>query len=112
MKTHELFVGCFVTVTPHDNVWLVSLNTGDDHMVLMRTCHELPDAMDATREWRLMLSDETEIVPDAVGAGRILMETMARNALGEDVTLQVTVDEVMERDDLRAWFEREMGSSE
>jgi len=25
MKTRDLFAGCFVTIEPHDDVWLVSL---------------------------------------------------------------------------------------
>jgi hypothetical protein len=75
----------------------------------MRTYHELPEAVEAAHEWLLMLSDETEIVPDAFGAVQILMETLARNALGEELSLPVKVDEVVERDELRAWFEREMG---
>jgi hypothetical protein len=112
VKTRDLFAGCSVTIAPHDDAWLVSLNTGDDHMVSMRRYHELPDAVEAAHEWVLMLSDETEIVPDACGAVRILMEALARNALGEETALPVKVDEVMERVELRAWFEREMGSSE
>jgi hypothetical protein len=112
VKTRDLFAGCSVTIAPHDDVWLVSLNTGDDHMVSMRRYLELPDAVEAAHEWVLMLSDDTEIVPDAFGAVQILMETLARNALGEELTLPVKVDEVMERVELRAWFEREMGSSE
>jgi hypothetical protein len=75
----------------------------------MRTYHELPEAVEAAHEWLPMLSDETEIVPDAFGAVQILMETLARNALGEELSLPVKVDEVVERDELRAWFEREMG---
>jgi hypothetical protein len=112
VKTRDLFAGCSVTITPHEDVWLVSLHTDDLKSVSMKTYHELPEAVDAAHEWLLMLSDETEIVPDACGAVRILMEALARNALGEETALPVKVDEVMERVELRAWFEREMGSSE
>jgi hypothetical protein len=99
-------------ITPHDDVWLVTLYTDDLKSVSMRTYHELPDAIEAVHEWTLMLSDETEIVPDAFGAVQILKETLARNALGEELAQPATVAEVMERDELRAWFERAMGPSE
>jgi hypothetical protein len=72
----------------------------------MRTFHELPDAIEAVHEWTLMLSDETEIVPDTFGVLPMLMEMLARNALGEPMSQSVKVDEAMERDELRAWFGR------
>jgi hypothetical protein len=109
MKTKDLFAGCSVTITPHEDVWLVSLHTDDLKSVSMRTYHELPEAIEAVHEWTLMLSDETEIVPDSVLANAALQEALARTALGEEAALPVTIDEVMERDELRAWFEREMG---
>jgi hypothetical protein len=98
-----------VTIMPHDDVWLVSLIMDDEKTVSMRTYHELSDAVEAAHEWLLMLSDETEIVPDAVGGVQILMETLARNALGEETALPANLEDVMEREELRAWFEREMG---
>ena len=96
-------------IAPHDDVWLVSLHTDDLKSVSMQTYHELPDAIEAVHEWTLMLSDETEVMPDAFGAIQILMETLPRNALNEETALPGTIDQVMERDELRAWFEREMG---
>jgi hypothetical protein len=108
MKTRDLFAGCSVMITPHDDVWLVSLTTDDLKSVSMQTYLELPEAVEAVYEWLLMLSDETEIVPDACGAAQILMEALARNALGEEMALPANIDEVVVRDELRAWFEREM----
>jgi hypothetical protein len=109
LKTRDLFAGCSVVIAPHDDVWLVTLVKDDLKSVSMRTYHELPEAIEAVHEWTLMLSDETEIVPDSVLANAALQEALARTALGEEAALPVTIDEVMERDELRAWFEREMG---
>ena len=109
MKTRDLFAGCSVLIAPHDDVWLVSLATDSQKTVAMRTYHELPDAIEAVHEWTLMLSDETEITPDPFGAVQMLMEALARNAIGEEMALPASLDEVMARDELRTWFEREMG---
>jgi hypothetical protein len=106
MKTRDFSVGCSVTIEPHDDVWLVSLKTDDPHTVTMQTHHELPDAIEAVHEWPLMLSDETEIREYPRATTRLLRETLARMALGEEVRLPKTVDEVVMRDQLRAWFER------
>lgn len=102
--------GCSVLITPQDDVWLVSLITDALSTVTMRTYHELPEAVDAAYEWT-MLSDETEITPDAFGAVPILMETLAHNALREEMAVPANIDEVMERAKLRTWFEREMRKS-
>jgi hypothetical protein len=51
MKSKDLFAGCSVTITPHDDVWLVSLNTEEEHIVAMRTFHELPEALEAVNLW-------------------------------------------------------------
>jgi hypothetical protein len=40
------------------------------------------------------------------------MEALARNALGDDMAMPANIDQVMEQDELRVWFEREIGSSE
>jgi hypothetical protein len=37
---------------------------------------------------------------------------LARHTLGEALIQPKLVEEVMERDELRAWFEREIGSPE
>jgi hypothetical protein len=111
VKTKDIFAGCYVTIAPHEDVWLVSLNTDDHHMVTMRTYQELADAIEAVHEWTLMLSDETEIRIDVESrrqAAQILREALARNALGEELIEPKLVDEVIKRDELRAWFEREM----
>jgi hypothetical protein len=111
MKTRYLFAGCSVMITPHDDVWLVTLYTDDLKSVSMHTYHELPDAIEAVHEWTLMLSDETEITPDPVLANAALQEALARAALGEEASLPVTIDEAHMHDELRAWFEREMRTS-
>jgi hypothetical protein len=64
MKTRDLFAGCSVLITPHDDVWLVSLHTDDLSKVVMNTYQELPDALESVHEWMLMLTDETQITPD------------------------------------------------
>jgi hypothetical protein len=46
MKTRDLFAGCSVTITPHDDVWLVSLTTDDLSKVVLNTYLELPDALE------------------------------------------------------------------
>jgi hypothetical protein len=112
VKTKDLFAGCFVTIMPHDDVWLVALHTDDQKTVSMKTYGELPDAMEAVHEWMLMLSDETEIRvnEDAVKeAAELVREALARMALGEEVEMPKELDEVVLRDELRTWFEREMG---
>jgi hypothetical protein len=59
MKTRDLLAGYFVTIEPHDDVWLVSLNTDDLSRVAMNTYQELPDALESVHEWMLMLTDGT-----------------------------------------------------
>jgi hypothetical protein len=59
MKTRDLFAGCFVTIEPHDDVWLVSLTTDDLSKLVLNTYLELPDALESVHEWMLMLTDET-----------------------------------------------------
>jgi hypothetical protein len=71
MKTRDVFAGCSVTVAPHGDVWLVSLNTDDLSQVVMKTYHDLPDALEAVHDWMLMLSDETEINIDADAHRRV-----------------------------------------
>jgi hypothetical protein len=101
-----------VTIEPHDDVWLVSLNTDDLSKVVMNTYQELPEALESVHEWMLMLTDETEITPNPALANSALRETLARLAVWEEVRLPKTVDETRLRDEMRTWFEREMGSSE
>jgi hypothetical protein len=112
MKTRDLFAGCSVTITPHDDVWLVSLTTDDVTSLNMRMYHNLPDAVEAAHEWLLMLSDETEIRIDVEAhkrVARLMQEALARHALGEEIVQPKMLEEVVERDTLRSWFEREMG---
>lgn len=108
MKTRDLFAGCHAAIAPHDDVWLVPLVTDDGHMVTMQTYQELPDAFEAILEWALMLSDETEINSDAAATRDLILETLARLELGETVRPPESIDEVVQRDELRTWFEREM----
>jgi hypothetical protein len=112
VKTRDLFAGCSVLITRHDEVWLVSLTADEMTSVNMRMYHNLPDAVEAAHEWLLMLSDETEIRTDAEThkwVARLMQETLARYALGEEMLQPTMLEEVMERDTLRSWFEREMG---
>jgi hypothetical protein len=110
VKTRDLFTGCHVTIAPHDDVWLVSLVDDALRTVAMQTYQELPDALEAVHEWLLMLSDETEVSPAPEVAVGLLREAMARLAIGADVRIPREVDEFVVRDELRAWFEGEMGS--
>jgi hypothetical protein len=112
MKTRDLFAGCFVLITLHDDVWLVSLTTDDLSKVVLNTYLELPDALESVYEWTLMLADETQITPDPALANSLLRESLARLSLREEVRPPKTVHETRLRDELRTWFEREMGSSE
>lgn len=112
MKTCDLFAGCSVTITPHDDVWLVSLNTEDEHMVAMRTYHELPEALEAVNLWTLMVSDQTEINTDQEAherAAGLMRETLADLVLRQDTRVPEKLQKVEEQDALRTWFEREMG---
>jgi hypothetical protein len=84
---------------------------GDGHLVTMRSFHELHLALEAVHVWTLMISDESQITPDAVGAMNLVMVTLARVVLGVELVLPANPDEVMERDELRMWFEREMGKN-
>ncbi len=104
MKTRDLFADCFVRVAPHDDLWLVSLST-DEHLVVMKTYGEVPNALEAVQEWMFMLSDETEITADRI------RETLARLALGETVDLPKALGEIVEHDEFRTWFDREMEKS-
>jgi hypothetical protein len=72
-----------VLIAPHDYVWLVSLNTHDLTSVMMRTYHDLPDAVEAAHVWLLMLSDATEIRIDVEAHKRVarLMQEGYRGAL-------------------------------
>jgi hypothetical protein len=109
MKTKDLFAGCSVTIAPHDDVWLVSLVTDMRATVSMLTYHSLADAIEDAYAWAMMLSDEKEITPDPEGAMNVLMEAVARDTLGEDIGTPKTFDEALTRDNLRAWFEHDMG---
>ena len=42
--------GCSVTITPHEDVWPVSLNADALKTVSMRTYHELPEAIEAVHD--------------------------------------------------------------
>jgi hypothetical protein len=112
MKSRDLFVGCSVTIEPYDEVWLISLTTDDLSKLVMNTYLELPDALVSVHEWMLMLTDETEITPDPALANSLLRESLARRSLREEVRLPKTVAEMRLRDEMRTWFEHEMGSSE
>src|SRR5665811_699651 len=112
MKTRDLFAGCSVLITPHDDVWLVSLNTDDLSKVVVNSYLKLPDALESVHEWMLMLTDETEITPDPALANSLLRESLARLSLREEVRPPKTVAETRSRDEMRTWFEREMGASE
>jgi hypothetical protein len=46
--------------------------------------------------------------PSAVAAIKLLMETMARDALGKAMSKLANLDEVMEPNELRKWFKRKM----
>jgi hypothetical protein len=111
VKTKDLFAGFSVTISPHDDVWLVSLHKDEQRTVTTRTYQELPVAVEAMHEWLLMLSDETEIIQDPAGADSELREALARAALGEEVRMSETIDHAQVRDEMRTWFEREMGKS-
>ncbi len=109
MKSKDLFAGCSVTVMPHDDVWGVSLNTLDLHMVVMRSYMDLPAALEVVHQWMQLLEDETEVAGEDVTSGTLdnLRETLARHAAGEDVRPPEQVNE----DEMLTWFEREMGKS-
>ena len=77
----------------------------------MQTYQELLDAMEAAHEWLLMLSDDAEISEDAAGAADFMREALARLAIGEEAPMPRQVDELVVRDKLRTWFEREIGPS-
>lgn len=111
MKTRDLFSGCFVTIGLHNGAWAVALHTVDQKRVLMNTYTELPDALEAVHKWTRMMSDDAEISPNAESAADLMRETLARAALGEAVGPPETVEEVEKPEDLRSWFEREMGIS-
>jgi hypothetical protein len=111
MKTRDLFACCSVTIAPHDDVWLVSLVDDALHTVAMQTYHELSGALEAVHEWSLMLSDDEEIGLHAAHALDLLRAALARVALGEEAQLPKTIEDARERDEQRAWFEREMGTN-
>jgi hypothetical protein len=114
MKTCELFAGCSITIMPHHDLWLVALSRNTRETVCMRTDRELPDALDLVHEWTLLLTDETDVRVDQDArreAEALLRETVARLAIGADIHPPMKqLDRLIERDKLRRWFEREMGS--
>jgi hypothetical protein len=63
-------------------------------------------------EWMLMLADETAIHPSIVTFVERMRKNVARRGIGEDAALPSGPDEIMQCDELRRWFEREMGAPE
>lgn len=80
--------------------------------ITMKTYRELPDALEAVHEWMLMLADETAIHPSIVTVVERMRKNVARRGIGEDAVLPSGPDEIMQCDELRRWFEREMGAPE
>jgi hypothetical protein len=78
--------------------------------ITMKTYRELPDALEAVHEWMLMLADETAIHLSIVTVVERMRENVARRGIGEDAALPSGPDEIMRCDELRRWFEREMGA--
>jgi hypothetical protein len=111
MKTRDLFAGCSVTIALHDMVWMVSLDTDDQHTVMVQTHTELPDALKAVHEWTLMLSDETVLTESPPPAPELLREALAHAAVGEAAHAPEKVDEALLRNEMQTWFQREMGKS-
>ncbi len=69
----------------------------------------MPEAIDAVREWALLLTDETEISSDPAALRVLMRQSLARYALDEDAVLPASMGDLKARDRLRTWFEREMG---
>jgi hypothetical protein len=114
MKTKDLFAGCFVTIAPDGDAWLVTLRKNNHETIVMRSYGELPDALEAVHEWMLMLGDDTQIRvgEDAtMEATELMRDTLARLAIGEEAKMPDQPDEAVLQDELRTWFEREMKRS-
>jgi hypothetical protein len=113
MKVRELFAGYRVTLSPDGGEWRATL-ADEDGIDRLSTIHgELPDALDAAHEWLMMLVDDTELSDHAVAAIHTLAdrvrELLARRAIGEPVLEASGLDAIADREELRRWFEREMG---
>jgi len=83
------------------------------HMLAMRTYHELPDALEAVNLWALMLRDETGINADHEAherAADLMRETLANLVLRQEIKLPEKLWKVNERDELQTWVEQEMGT--
>jgi hypothetical protein len=112
MKVRDLFAGYRVAISPAGDDWRVYLVSpaGVDRLGTFHT--ELPEALDVAHEWLLMLVDETELSDDATVAVALLAdrlcEHLARRVAGEPVLEASGLDVLVDRDELRRWFEREM----
>ena len=114
MKIRDLFDGYGVTIRPLEAEWVVQLvdPLGIAHGSMVHG--ELPAALDIAHEWLLMLTDETELrVKPEQAAGELadrMREYLARRAAGEPVVEPAGLDAIADRDELREWFERQMGN--
>jgi len=111
MQTKDLFAGCVVAITPEGDGLVVLLLTNDRTTIFAKTYHDVDEAMDAVHQWMLMLVDETEIHPSIVRFIEQMRKNVARHAIGDDVVPPPNLPEFIHRDELRTWFEREMGKS-
>jgi hypothetical protein len=111
VKTKDLFAGCFVTIAPDTDGWLVTLRKNNHETIALKRNGGLSEAIDAVRDWTLLLSDEADLGADdnaLKGSAELARETLARMAVGEEAPPAVEPAEAVLRDELPAWFEREM----
>jgi len=107
----DLFAGCFVTVALDTGAWLVTIRKNNHETIALKRCGALSEAIEALRNWALLLSDEADLGADEnalKGSAELARERLAWMAVGEEAPLAVEPEEAMLRNELRAWFEREM----
>lgn len=115
LRVRDFFEGYSVRVLPVHGRWLVQLMRPDFEVDHAQTYVSMQGALESAEEWMRTLVDDT-LVPERTSAEarrelqEFLQEVAARVGSGEMIEAPDEVADLIERDRLREWLERQMSS--
>ena len=111
MRVRDLFADYSVQLLPLADHWVVSLLQPDGQEIVLRTSHDLPDALAVVHELALMLVDDMPLMPDAIltdGSRRQVMVMLSRHALDQPPLEEQSIDQLLDTLPTWEWSERRL----
>lgn len=110
MSPREILAGCSISVAVQGTGWIVVLQASGERPITVLVHRDLHEVLHTIQAWMLVMMDDSEARLEPKVTVDELREQLARSALGKHPRLPQELSEVQQWDQLRAWFEREMGA--